>query len=342
MVSVSIIIPVYNAELYLERCLDSVCNQTLKDIEIICIDDCSTDNSAKILLEYSKKYPSLKVVTHKINKGESGARNTGLSFAKGEFLGFVDNDDSVDLDFYEKLYNIAKRDSADIAKAELHEIGYDGKDGWGNLNKRIRESKSNLFFTYHWWTAIYKTDLIRSNNIKFLEGYPLGGDVLFLNKALLATDKKISLVDDSFYHYYRRENSGDSLILSFEKVKSVLSIHEMIMDNLILAESKLNDSIGVREVSNWCLNATINYAYRNKTVENLAFCIDKLFAIYKKARELNSSNFTPENILPIVFSYVEHGDKKGLIELFKKNDSRQKMFLANLRYIHQKREVSRV
>ena len=101
MVKVSVIIPVYNAHDYLSRCLDSVCNQTLKDIEIIAVDDCSTDDSLKILREYATKYPQLKVIAHKTNGGESTARNTGLDNANGEYLAFVDNDDTVDAEIVE-------------------------------------------------------------------------------------------------------------------------------------------------------------------------------------------------------------------------------------------------
>ena len=104
MAKISVIIPVYNTEKYLRRCLDSVCNQTLSDIEIICINDCSTDNSLEILREYSAKDERVKVIDFKKNKGAAVARNIGIDEAQGECLGFVDSDDFVDLDFSEKLY----------------------------------------------------------------------------------------------------------------------------------------------------------------------------------------------------------------------------------------------
>ena len=108
MSKVSVIIPVYNAQDYLERCLFSVCNQTLEDIEIICVNDASTDKSINILNQYAQKYSNIKVIDCKVNGGESKARNIGLEKATGEYLGFVDNDDEIDLDFYEKLYKKAK------------------------------------------------------------------------------------------------------------------------------------------------------------------------------------------------------------------------------------------
>ena len=104
MPKISVIIPVYNVEKYLPKCLDSLINQTLSDIEIICINDCSTDNSLEILEEYASKDERIKIIDLKENQGAAAARNKGLEIAKGEYLGFVDPDDYVDLNFYEELY----------------------------------------------------------------------------------------------------------------------------------------------------------------------------------------------------------------------------------------------
>ena len=103
MTKVSIIVPVYNVEKYLERCLDSLINQTLTNIEIVCINDGSTDNSGKILDDYAAKDNRIKVI-HQNNAGQAVARNNGLKIANGNYINFVDSDDWVDLDFIEKLY----------------------------------------------------------------------------------------------------------------------------------------------------------------------------------------------------------------------------------------------
>ena len=116
MPKVSVIIPIYNTEKYLRKCLDSVCNQTLSDIEIICVNDCSTDNSLEILEEYASKDNRIKLIDFKENKGAAVARNAGIDEAKGEYIGFVDSDDFIDLDFYEKLYNKAVKSGADCVK----------------------------------------------------------------------------------------------------------------------------------------------------------------------------------------------------------------------------------
>jgi len=113
-VTVSVIIPVYNTEKYLEKCLDSLVNQTLRDMEIICVDDISTDRSYEILLKYQDKYPELiKVIKLEEKLRQGGARNRGLDIAKGKYIAFVDSDDYVDVTRYEKLYQLAEAKQVD-------------------------------------------------------------------------------------------------------------------------------------------------------------------------------------------------------------------------------------
>src|SRR5699024_7335683 len=113
MIKVSIIVPVYGVEEWLSRCLDSLVNQTLNDIEIIVVNDGSPDNSQAIIDEYERKYPDMVKGYQKENGGLSDARNYGMKYATGEYIAFVDSDDYVDLTMYEKLYLKAKEDNAD-------------------------------------------------------------------------------------------------------------------------------------------------------------------------------------------------------------------------------------
>ena len=332
MPKISIIIPVYNAEEYLKRCLNSIVNQTLKDIEIICVNDCSIDNSLEILNSYAQRDNRIKVIDCKTNGGESKARNIGLDNSTGEFLAFVDNDDELDLDFYEKLYKKAIEENADIAKAEVHIIDYTQKDVYPETNALIKKNNSALYFTFYWWTAIYKSSLIKENNIRLIENYPLGGDVLFLNEAILKTNK-LTLVDDTFYHYHRREDSGDSKILPFEKVKSALEIHGKIIDNILANKNRL-DSNGIQYVCAWCFKAAMNYAYRNKTIENLEYCIDKAFNFYNKTKIYLIDIENDPKFLPIILNFFKTNNKKELINFFIQNPTPQKKFIANLRYMH--------
>ena len=121
MPKISVIIPVYNVERFLKKCLESVINQTLSDLEIICINDGSTDKSLSILNSFAQKDNRI-IVINQDNQGQSCARNAGLSIATGKYIGFVDSDDWIDLDFYEKLYNTAKKYNADIAAAGIKRL----------------------------------------------------------------------------------------------------------------------------------------------------------------------------------------------------------------------------
>ena len=125
MIKVSVIVPVYNVQKYVKKCIDSILAQTLSDLEILCVDDGSTDNSGGILDEYAEKYSHLKVV-HKKNEGYGNTVNLGLEMAQGEYIGIVESDDFVEADMYEELYTVAKEKNLDFIKAgywEYSEIG---------------------------------------------------------------------------------------------------------------------------------------------------------------------------------------------------------------------------
>ena len=119
MKKVSVIVPVFNTGEYLGECLESLLHQSLDDIEIICIDDKSTDDTTTIVAEYAKRDKRIKLIKQRKNQGVSIARNTGLDAAKGEYIGFVDPDDYIDLNFYGKLYATATESGADIVKGGL-------------------------------------------------------------------------------------------------------------------------------------------------------------------------------------------------------------------------------
>ena len=115
----SVIIAVYNTEKYIVKCLDSLLNQTYKNIELVVINDCSTDNSLKILKKYFKKYSNIILIDNKQNKGLSYSRNVGLKNASGEYIGYIDSDDYVDSDYYEKLMKAIIKEKSDVAIADM-------------------------------------------------------------------------------------------------------------------------------------------------------------------------------------------------------------------------------
>ena len=175
-IAVSIIVPVYNVEKYLKRCLDSLINQTLSNIEIICINDGSKDCSGNILTEYALKDERIIVIDQE-NAGVSIARNVGMEVAKGEYIGFVDSDDWVDLDYFEKLYNSAKQNNCDIAVAGVIRLNKFKRKFYLNYDKLIITNDKDKKFELCdipeqgcVWNKIYQTNLLKSFNLKFEEG----------------------------------------------------------------------------------------------------------------------------------------------------------------------------
>lgn len=211
MSKVSIIVPVYNVEKYLRKCIDSLVNQTLNDIEIICINDGSTDKSLKILKEY-KNRDSRIILLNQENSGQSVARNRGIEIAKGEYLGFVDPDDWIDLDYYEKLYNAASTNDTDIAVGGIIRVTGIKKKKFLNFEKETLTDNTKLKFELcdvpeksYIWNKIYKTQKLKEINLKFEEGR-IFEDCIFTPQALFFLGKMVT-VPNTYYYYLRRNNS---------------------------------------------------------------------------------------------------------------------------------------
>ena len=279
--AVSIIVPVYNTESWMARCLDSLLGQTIKDIEIICVDDKSTDSSLKILREYEKKDNRIKVIAQEKNGGESVARNSGLAIATGKYIGFVDSDDFVDFDFYEKLYCRAMSIDTDIVKGKAYAVSYDGKkERHGPNFADIRRNRVN--FDVAFGSAIYKHDFLKKNNLCFPEGITISADGVFLTKAVVLTNK-IELVEDTFYYYIRRENSADSKILSVEKLKSGIESANIIVD--FINDNLANDKEAYSLVFAGKLMFLLSYLYsRNHSFDGHFALIRGAIDLYKKCK----------------------------------------------------------
>ena len=208
---VSVVIPVYNAERYLCRCLDSVVNQTLCDIEIICVNDGSTDGSPAILEKYAAKDSRVKVIKQ-VNTGAAKARDAGIQFARGKYIGFVDADDYIDSNFYEKLFSAAVKNGLAIAKADIKRVvnGVVEETTW-SANSFIEKKQGELplfaRFYYQFTSAIYDSELLKKNKICFAdENFLVGEDVLFLLK-VCQKEESVVLVPDVFYYYVKNESS---------------------------------------------------------------------------------------------------------------------------------------
>ncbi len=210
-IKLSIVAAVYNLEKYLPRCLEALVNQTLQDIEILCVDDGSTDSAPQIIEKYAKIYPDKIKTFHKENGGEFTTRNYGLQRAKGEYVTFVDTDDYVEPNWAEKLYTAAKENDADLAVCGFERIDLEtskvvatNMTNFGNTVKEINPKDDFiLFINPAPWNKIYKRE-----KIKDLEFLPFRGfnDTMFLASCYTRM-KKIAFVPDVLYHYYLRYDS---------------------------------------------------------------------------------------------------------------------------------------
>lgn len=215
---VSVIVPIYNVELYLRKCVDSIINQSLKEIEIILVNDGSTDNSGKMADEYINKDERIKVI-HKENGGQGSARNMGIEAAIGEYIGFVDSDDWIDEDMYKVLYEKAISEKLDIAICsrkiwnEKYILGavIEVKN---ELIKDLQKDLASYYVDYLLYTntvsacnKIYKTDLIRKWEVKFEDVKKVGSEDAFFNYCTLLNTNRIGSISGVYYNGVERVGS---------------------------------------------------------------------------------------------------------------------------------------
>ena len=260
MVKISVIIPVYNTEKYLKECLDSIVNQTFTDIEIICINDGSTDGSLKIIKEYENNYKSVKVVSQK-NSGLSASRNRGISLAKGDYIYFIDSDDILELTALEELYEISYNNDLDILIFKLINFSDDTYEKYPNnyyemgflkqWNKKVFTykdlGKNALNIAVSAPGKLFKRELIF--DMRFPEGLIFEDNAFFAEAMLKA--KRVSFYDKHLYNRRRREGSitttndlrfSDAIII-MNKVIELIKNHGVYKEfQVALWEKKIHTS----------------------------------------------------------------------------------------------------
>lgn len=204
MPKVSVVVPIYNVEKYIKKCLNSLVNQTLQEIQIIFVNDGSTDESGNIAKEYASKYPNKIIYLEKENGGLSDARNFGMRYAEGEYIAFLDSDDYVENTMYEEMYNKAIQENSDYVECDfLWE--YPGKT---KKDKRISYNNKKEMLTnvrVVAWNKLIKREILEKNNISFPKGLRYE-DIEFTYK-LIPYLNKTSYVNKEFVHYVQRNNS---------------------------------------------------------------------------------------------------------------------------------------
>ncbi len=318
MPKVSIIIPVYNVEKYLRQCLDSVINQTLKDIEIICIDDGSPDNCPAIIDEYAKNDKRI-VAIHKENGGYASAINKGLDIAKGEFIGIVESDDFVESTMFEELYNEIKNTDADYIISDIY---YYREEENCKIKKIIKEEDKQEYYNLkispmlarvvgYPWNNIYRLSFLNDNNIRMLDDGNGAYEDQPWKATILSKANKIIYLDKPFYYYRTNaamsstNNGSRKLLNHITRRKQVRTIYiennvysNEVMENYysatlsgylkflkkISSEYKEEYYIKMREALKIALeqdNLTYKY-FSAKKKEHFLAILNKDYAQYKK------------------------------------------------------------
>lgn len=227
MPKVSIIVPIYNVEMYIEKCLETLVNQTLKDIEIILVNDGSKDSSAEIAKKYLEKYPEKIIYLEKENGGLSDSRNYGLPHAKGEYIAFLDSDDYVEENMYEEMYELAKKEDSDMVQCNFYwEYPDKNKKKIGELKQYSNKKEMLVKTRVEAWNKLIKREiLVKNPEIKFPKGLRYE-DVEFTYK-LIPYVEKVSILNKPFIHYIQRGNSISNT--QNERTKEIFNV----LDNVI-------------------------------------------------------------------------------------------------------------
>lgn len=278
---ISIIVPIYNVEKYLERCINSIINQTYKNIEIILVNDGSTDNSGNICNELGKKDNRIKII-HKQNGGLSDARNAGLKIAKGDYIGFVDSDDYIKEDMFETLYNLNKKYNSEISIVSYYEyyneklIAVRDSKELEIFNKidAIKELLIDTKIQSYAWNKLFKKELFE--NLEF----PTNKNFEDIATTLLLFEKaeKVVLLEDPKYCYLRRDNS----IIGKKNYKTYKDYLDVIYDKYLYLDGKYEE-LDLYNAYNFIINMIWVYTIIvTFDLEDVYKEFEKIYSLFEK------------------------------------------------------------
>lgn len=325
---VSVIVPIWNVEKYLKRCLDSILNQTLEDIEVILVDDESPDNCPQMCDDYMKLDNRIKVI-HKKNQGLGMARNSGLEIATGEYVTFIDSDDFVDLKMFEILYNTASKNNLDACysgfnyyndgvvypKPEVQiPIFYNGE---GNVKSFVLdlvgpypEFPREVKYSMSVCKTIFKTEIVKTNKIKFVSERIMASEDLIFELDFLPKATNIAVIPDCLYYYCNNEGSITRTYseLKYERIRKCLLEVKNKLDFYFKKEDYL---IHYKRYLFLSLRGVLSHEF---------FSVDKTFKIkYQNAvKRINDEVFQP---LFLDYPYSKLELKKRLLYKSLKNRS---------------------
>ena len=224
MPKVSVIVPVYNVENYIRKCLESLVEQTLEEIEIIIVNDGTKDNSMSIIKEFADKYPQKIVILEKENGGLSDARNYAIPHAKGEYIAFLDSDDYIEKNMYEDMYEIAKKEKSDMVECDFYwEYPHKTKTDIGQIYQGKKQMLEKIRVVA--WNKLIKRKILQETKIRFPVGYHYE-DVEFTYQ-LIPYLEKVSFLKKPCIHYIQREGSISNS--QNERTKEIFDILENVI-----------------------------------------------------------------------------------------------------------------
>ncbi|MFW6271607.1 MAG: glycosyltransferase [Desulfosalsimonas sp.] len=337
---VSIIIPVYNLEKYLRRCLDSVINQTLNEIEIICINDGSMDSSLNILRNYENRDSRIRVINKK-NEGQGIARNIGINMAKGKYIGFVDGDDWIETEMYKKMYEIAKNNNSDMQICTIKRVDAEGRplkiecdyDKYIGKKFKVDSIVFNRFdiaeeifkISRFAWNKIYKRSFLIKNQIFFSANRYYQDNPFFFIAFFKA--ERISITRNQFYNYlFKREESTSS---KKDKPLALLEVNQEIKQyidtsNVEIEFAQRFDAYTIRRCASYYYR--IHRSYRKQFFDMMKFefqkidtkdnpFIDipkKIFCLSVKATPYSLFKYTNLPIYTLLYIYAKLTGKHNL------------------------------
>lgn len=311
MIKVSVIVPVYNVYDYLEKCLDSLVKQTLKEIEVIIVNDGSIDNSQLIIDKYTKKYKNM-ISYIKDNGGLSDARNYGIKRAHGDYLSFIDSDDYIDESMLEKMYNYAVQNNLDIVTCDSIKVYLNGNKQEllkSNLNYSSDDKKNYLLSHPMACTRIYKREIF--NFASFKKG--IYYEDLELIPKLLNITTKVGFIDEGLYYYLQRNGS-----IMYQHVfnDKLLDIFSVLESNKEVLYDKYPQEIEYMYITHLLRTASLRFLeYNNKDIY-----LDKICNIMKEEFPNWSKNiyFKKSSIKLKLICVLAYFKKRKILKLIKK------------------------
>lgn len=303
MSKVSIIVPVYNSEKYLKKCLNSLINQTFKDIEIVLVNDGSTDNSLNIINDYL--IDSRVKLFNKKNGGQASARNLGLKKATGDYIMFIDSDDYVNLDMVMEMHNFIISDNYDLVFADYYIEKNNNKEYVKVLNKTKGEvtAKEYLQTAVCPWNKIYKKGFLLNNNFEFPEG------IIYEDFASIPTlvkyDPKIGYLNKAFVNYVHSETSTMRVNEYKSKFENIFPATEFLYDNLI--DTEYRDELEYLIIWHFLYLGSLNFYHFNKyeQIDKIANFMKEKFPKWSKNKYL-AKNSKKEKLLMWLFYHQQY------------------------------------